>query len=363
MNIRDRKIFYALMTLLGLMGVLTSCHREDPTPTYETDIPISFAPSSDWPELTKATLYESNDDLEDDGIVIWGNLSITDSDIVYPVFDDEDGIGTIATYPDWDYGPAKYWQPGTYTFASVLPASIFNSNLADTDNNIAPSCGKYTASWLENDSFSRLDFNPSFDLSTDQIDLMTAFPDPIAFTEDHLNGKETMGAVQLDFKHTLALLNFSIVNAIGSESTITVNSVELYGNYAAAGYLTPDDGWSYDTDSKTDSETPFYAYTWDKDNPVSKSETETAALIQDLLVFPEAPEEGDEPSKVIIEVYFKETLSSSENTTTRYAQIPMNWVAGQTYTYECRITPSSLVVIQKSDTEWTEINDITHTFN
>lgn len=337
MNIRDRKILPILMTLLGLMGALTSCHREDPTPSNQTDIPITFAPSSDWPTLTKVSdifretgyLYDEPADLAGDGILIWGKIDGAES-----VFD-----GVLAKCNNnWDYGePPVYWRLGKYSFASILPASKFN--------------GTYT--WDD----TKFTFNPALDLSVNQIDVMVASAQK-EFTLYHLNGEE-IGDVQLNFAHTLSLLNITLVNGLGSESTITVNSVKLYGPHTTASSMTNviEDGaykgtWDFvGNPTAGEGDDDYYHYEqWSDSNPTSTSSTDETTLVENLLVFPEKSS-----SMLTIEVKYTETLSSAEYITTRKAQVPMDWTAGKPYTYKLQVTPSSLLVLQKTDGGWTNI--------
>lgn len=331
MNIRDRKIYPTLIILLGLMGTLTSCHRYEPIADehVQTDIPILLAPDSEWPDMVKVSgPIDEVGDLSDDGIVVWGRLN-SDTE----VFGQN---GTKAKYPDWDYSPKKYWTVGSYTFASVLPASSFKTS--DSDNG-------YTCTW--NNDFTKASFSPPFNLKEDQIDLMTAFAAE-EFTLDHINEVEEIQAVKLAFEHRLSLLNFTIKETLGT--SIEVNSVKLYGNHAVASSITNEGSWILS--EKTTSSAPFYT----NSNKLTLSPTDTQ-LISGLLVFPESS--GD----LYVEVKYTETLSESTNVTTRRAKIPMEWLSGQSYSYKLEITPSSLVVIKKNGPgEWNIITDITHTF-
>ena len=351
MNIRDRKIYYALMTLIGLMGILTSCHREEiPNDPQQSETPISFTPNSDWPTLTKSTIFDETgylygepDDLAGDGIVVWGSVDGT------YVFGEN---GTTAEHTPngnsivWDYwttSEQKYWRPGTYTFASVLPASAFATvnpiNTTDT----------YTATW--SNDYTTLSFNPAFNLSTDQIDLMIAHASK-EYTSAHMNGTEEIGSVNLSFSHTLALLNITLTNGLGSESTITVNSIKLYGNHASASaYDSYDLEWTFAQEAGSDN--PYFTKEFTECNT---SDTTPVSLMENLLVFPES-------TTLTIEVCYKENWKGvASKPITRKAEVPVEWSAGNQYTYPLKVTQSGVVLMgEPSVSPWP--NDVTQAGN
>lgn len=338
MNIRDRKIYYALMTLIGLMGILTSCHREEiPNDPQQSQTPISFTPTSDWPTLTKA-IYEDVTHLNGDGIVVWADLEST------PVFGDN---GTKAYYPDWSYSPAKYWTPSEhgYNFAAVLPASIFNASHPEEDE-IFGITGEFS------DGELTLNFgDDGFDLNDNkQTDLMVAFAHQDYTSSDFTNGL-TPGAVNFSFNHQLVQLKFQIKNLIEIGNTeitpsicLTKFSVSGFHSVVKSAVFTESSA-EWTPRNETEGDTCEYT-----GNPVIIDNGSSELIISSILAIPETS------CNLTVSVEHTEVLGDNSieyQSQSKSATISGGpWEAGKTYVYPLKITKSGIIFLDPTVTDW-----------
>ena len=243
-DLHTLKCVLSLAAVMALLFCLTSCEHDDaPLPGTQGSgrlITFSAEDQSEWPDMTKSAIG-SVGELLGDGFIVWGSWTKCPDDDSYWVGDYASGknnavfgaLGTTVTATDknkdgkfnqsqdaWEYAPEREWYKGYYTFAAVIPASDL-SKYGIT--------GTHTSNIFENDkpvyaNKLTLHFpNEVFDLSSTQIDLMTAFA-----TQD--NSAETADQIRFQFDHICAKLNVSLAvyDSRGGTGTLEVESVRVY---------------------------------------------------------------------------------------------------------------------------------------
>lgn len=358
---RDLHILKCVLSLAGIPALLLclgSCGRDDAplSGTQGSGRLITFSAAEDqsvWPDMTKAAIG-SVGELLGDGFIVWGSWTKCPDDDSYWVGDYASGEnnavfgaeGTKVTATDknndgmfnqsqdaWVYAPEREWYKGYYTFAAAIPASDL------TENGIL---GNHTSSvTFENDEpvyTNRLVLNfpdNTFDLSSTQTDLMTAFA-----TQD--NSAENAGQVKFQFDHICAKLNVSLAvyDSRGNAGTLEVESVRVYNLLNSI--KTPLEFTHTSThtasnvadrisasDDRSTQEAPFHLTNkgWDiqsssQDSPIGME------LIQDLLVFPTTLS-ADVPLKLRIDYTNADGIMKSIFVSVAQGQ----WEAGKTYSY------------------------------
>ena len=223
---------------------------------------------------------------------------------------EKSGSGTSLS---WVYTPVRYWQSGTYNFHAIWPTSIATT----------PITGSLGSSGL-----SLSIGNGGWDLSTNQIDLMSA-------TTQVTNTTGTPGPVVLTFNHMLSKISFSARNATVGDADIIVTGIKVFGNSKkATGYSS---AWILNSTTAKDS--PYLNHTLSSavtlPKPVEGEDLEYASISPEFLVFP------GERCTLMIEVSMKHTATST--TYTKTASLPLTsdyvWEAGKQYDYKVNVTP------------------------
>jgi hypothetical protein len=325
-----------LNILMTTLLILTGCQDKpslDPVPGPSETYPIQFGISADLEVESKATLIEGDTfdengslvkkgNYEDFGFIALGGLTVEPGK--YSVFE----ANTVVSHGThgWTYSPIRFWQPGSYVFAGVMPSPSTE----------AESSYKYTASIDENNHNKiTLTFGGNgFDLASNPHDLM------IAFTPKEVEKVSEATDVLLNFSHQLALVNIEVQT--GSDPMdIVVNSIKIYGNHkiaTAATFANSDNGTTIAAEwtlgSKT-TDTDCY------------HQVANANKIENLLVFPEYGS-----AKLSVALTYTESYGSSSFSKTKYGTIDINWQAGKIYTYKTVLTSESIVFGVPTVTDW-----------
>ena len=354
-----------MLSLAGIPALLLclgSCGHDDAplSGTQGSGRLITFSAAEDqsvWPDMTKAAIG-SVGELLGDGFIVWGSWTKCPNDDSYWVGDYAGGennavfgeAGTKVTATDknndgkfnqsqdaWEYAPEREWYKGYYTFAAAIPASALakNSITGTQTSNVS----------FENDEpvyTNRLTLNfpdNTFDLSSTQIDLMTAFA-----TQD--NSAENAGQVKFQFDHICAKLNVSLAahDPTGNDGTLEVQSIMVYGllnsvetplEFTQTVTQTVTQNTSNVTDqiaASTDRSTqddPFHLADKGWTIPSSTLEDpEGEKLFEELLVFP-GTLSADNPLKLRID--YKNVNNETKSIFVKVTQ--GTWEAGHTYSY------------------------------
>ena len=271
--------------------------------------PIEFGISSDLSVESKAAIDETNYTAA--GFTAFGFFTEPGATSGNPVFQDN----TVVTYSTdaWSYTPLRYWQPGSYVFAGVMP-SVYSATF-DSSNKLTLNFGE-----------------DGFNLAETQTDLL------VAFDKKTVTSVKDAGLVDFDFTHQLALVTIEGRSKDPDTQGITVQEIVVYGNSKEA---TGDIVFTYNptSDTFTSAYTPG-ALSTDKDvyKTISRPGNLTGAaatadwdlaytdtydvLEPGLLVFPQT-------CNFSIVVKYKEGGKDMTMTGT----LPATWKAGKKYTY------------------------------
>ncbi len=253
----------AILAALAAMLCLSSCGGDDhPAEGQGTGRFITFTAVEDsaWPAATKGALSGVGD-LLGDGFGIWASWTKDPLDkVVYgeqyyydgfngAVFGesgtmvtaaDTDGDGKFVQAKDsWTYSPQQEWYRGYYSFAAVIPASIFSDggvegshySHSQTSAEIAYSNGVVTGVTYNN----RLTLDFPDDLfvlgghsvsgtklpASAQSDLMYAFAEVD-------NSGNAAGDVKLQFTRTCAKLSI-LLSVNDPDVTMSIQKITIYG--------------------------------------------------------------------------------------------------------------------------------------
>lgn len=298
--------------ILTSVLILTGCKdvsSVDPQIGESDRRPIEFGISSDLSVESKAAIDETNYTAA--GFTAFGFFTEPDATSGNPVFQDN----TVVTYRTdaWSYTPLRYWQPGSYVFAGVMPSG-------------------YSATF---DSSNKLTLNfdeDGFNLAETQTDLL------VAFDKETVTSVKDAGRVDFVFTHQLALVTIEGRSKDPDTQGITVQEIVVYGNSKKT---TGDIVFTYNPTSGTftSAYTPG-ALSTDKDvyKTISRPGNLTGAaatadwdlaytdtydvLEPGLLVFPQT-------CNFSIVVKYKEGGKDMTMTGT----LPATWEAGKKYTY------------------------------
>lgn len=287
--------FRHIVILLTICTAFISCEREDSRryPVEESVRPIRFTTESVWPDITKAPITGLGD-LLDDGFRVWGAWAKDPDDKSYFVGDYASGTngsvfgsaGTAVNAVDendddvfdpneggdsWAYDNVRDWYRGYYSFAAVLPNSLFEDGTissaslsssfsketsADNEENVTITYENTLTINFPEAGFKLLedeyrDIN-GIDLSaslpyTHYKDLMFAFQ-----TED--NSDDGSENVSLNFTHAFSLLGIKLL-AENPDNMPYVTRVTLYGIRKSAEYLTFTHDTTVENYKTTESET------------------------------------------------------------------------------------------------------------
>ena len=320
------------MTLIGLLGILTSCHREEiPNDNpQQSGTPISFTPTSDWPTLTKSII--TNENYKDFNFNIWATSEYSNKN--FEVFEGEEikHDGNDIWIPV--SGVEKYWSLGKYDFIAVMPSGHVGTY---SDGNLTLDFGDsgYQLGCTSENKDSQKDF------------LVAVAEDE--FEQKHLNG-EKKDPVSLKFFPQLSRINFTISNEIsltGLESEIIVTGFKIYGNHISAESWSNDGGWSFkELQGTSENPTPYFSA-----SELSIEVNTKTVLVNDLLVFPE------ECSLSILVTYVEKVNGIESPAVTKSSSVPIQcaWQSGNQYTYPLKVMNSGVVLMgEPSVNPWPE---------
>lgn len=342
MNIDVKMTYLKYLLLAGAMCAFVSCQREDgPLDLPENKIPIELSAASEWPDFTKA-LITSEDDLEGDGFVVWGDLHSNNT--ITSVFN---GTEVTRETGEWDYSPKQYWFNGDYYFAALLPASKVKNNISafiTDDGSLKLNGGSITLGGPD----------------ADQIDLMYALSGKIENTES----KEEYDPIALTFYHLWAQLGFNLQSVEPNDKSFEISKITLYGSglYSSITF-SEGEGTEADPDytltisendyqlkrtdlysNPTDSTNPFATFT-PEDGTSWTVGTEAVPLVKGLMVF---PVESSEDNSVTVEVTY------GNGKTIKGTIDEVKWLSGKKYIYTLQIGANSINFKEPTVAKWGE---------
>ena len=299
----------------------------EPDVLQSEDYPIEFAVSCNLSVESKAVINDPT------GFVALGGLTTADEWMTNQIFGDNGTEVTPTSNNTWTYSPVRYWQPGSYVFAGVMPSAL----------SCTPSLS------ANNHKQLTLDFGTDgFDLSATQTDLL------VAFDEVFVESTATAGPVDFDFAHQFALVVIQGASVDPNTKGIEIQNVKVYGNtksttgnmvftYApATGNIPSVITSSYTLSStKTTLNAPYKSLDgeWALVKPGADGLVYNA-IVSDLLVFPEQ-------CTFNIAITYKE----DNITKTRIGSLSANWAAGKKYTYSFNLAADISFSVSVSD--WT----------
>ncbi len=320
-----------ILSLLTLCVAVVSCERGDSLSdvVQESGRPIEFSVESDWPEITKA-LISNSDDIKGVGFKVWGvKSSDSDGSNSESVFG-EDGASVSFTDGKWKSDVVKDWEGGYYSFASILHPAKFE--------------GTYSNNTLSIDLGDN-----GYNLAVNQDDFMVAF-------QNVDNSGCNASVVDLDFKHLFAKIDVVLKtsNNIPFESQgIAVTKVLMYGIHRSInGNLQIQQNVTYDNEGIKTSEalltniancfnvssvstdvTPYYKKEYTAGEGFNYNGL-SIIVIDDLLVFPETFSEN-QVLYIVVELF---NQGKSKEISARISS--GQWLPGESNTYLLQVDPS-----------------------
>lgn len=327
--------------LLAMALILTGCKGHSsltPDVTHPQDNPIKFAVSCDMSVESKAIISAPT------GFVALGGLTTADAWKTNQIFGANGTEVTPTSNNTWTYSPVRYWQPGSYAFAGVMPSTLdCTASLAENNHN------QLTLNFGNN----------GFNLAETQTDLLVAFDDV------SVESTATAGPVDFDFAHQFALVVIKGASVDPNTSGIQITNIKVYGNtasttgnmvftYAQSG-ISP----SYTlSSSKTTLNAPYKSIDaptgenlsaesdWTLVKPGANGSVHDT-LVPELLVFPEQ-------CTFNIAITYNEGGIEGK---TRIGSLSAVWEAGKKYTYSFNLATDISFSVTVS--EWTpaDVND------
>ena len=340
------KITHNILLVIAL--ILTGCNGTsslDPEVARSENQPIRFAVSGDLSVKSKAVIDESN--YTEFGFKALGALTV-DTGNNYEIFG-TNGVEVTYTTSGWGYSPVRYWQPGSYVFAGVMPSAL----------SCTPSLSQTNHKQLT------LDFADGFNLAQSQVDLLVAFDD---VDVESVAGM-TSTAVDFDFEHQLALVVIQGTSVDPDTKGIEIKEIKVYGNspatvgdmvftYAEATATTPSTiSYDYELVSNTTKNNVYKTFSRpaeqtgvsaDKDwNLVAAGESLVYdVLVPELLVFPQQ-------CTFTIAITYKEDNIEK----TRVGSLSADWEAGKKYTYTFKLATDITFSVAVSEWITANVND------
>lgn len=304
-----------LNILMTTLLILTGCQDKpslDPVPGPSETYPIQFGISADLEVESKTVIDNSN--VTDFSFVALGNLTV-DGEQQTNLFDEK--RANVSYQNDaWTYSPLRYWQPGSYEFAAVMPLM------------------GYTPSFNASNQLT-LNFGANgFNLASSQTDLMVAFDSRI------FPSASAPKPVNFSFKHQLALVTIEGASKDPNTNGIQVTGIKVFGNSAkTSGNMTFANNRgtvsaTYTLTGATTSSSPYKTFLaadeagsqttddWTLVKPSADGTPVYDVLIPELIVFPET-------CTFTIVVNYTE----NGNPKTMTGTLPATWEAGKKYAY------------------------------
>lgn len=303
----DILILTAVLILTGCKGVSSL----EPETGTSAPRPIEFGISSDLTVGSKAVIDNTN--YKAHGFTALGVLTVNEADAGRQVFAENTVVTYNTSAASWTYSPLRYWQPGSYVFAGVMPGT------------------GYTATFDAGNTLTLTFADGGFDLASTQTDLM------VAFDKETVTSTSAAGPVDFNFAHQMALVTIEGASKDPNTPGITVKEIKVYGNSKkTAGNMV----FTYDKTANTftssygldalSTSTDVYKTITRPDDLTGAAATAdwTLAyntydvLVPELLVFPQ------ECDFTIVVSY---TEGGSQKTMT--GTLEADWEAGKKYTY------------------------------
>lgn len=316
----DILILTAVLILTGCKGVSSL----EPETGTSAPRPIEFGISSDFSVESKALI--SNANVKEYTFTAYGNLTV-DGTQQTGLFGNN---GTVVQWDAtansnagaWSYSPARYWQPGSYVFAGVMP-----------------SIDGMTASLSATNALTLNFGTEGYNLAIGQHDLM------VDFQNATVQSPSSAEAVTFAFKHQLALVDFHIQLTNDEHMDVFVNSIKVHGICKSATRAIFTRGNSDDVITAT----------WNLGDKSSSTDSYVSVTpgtdpsIRDLLVFPVSDTNG-----FTIEVKYTENYGTSSYIKDKSATIAYNWESGKKYVYRFTLSSDSIVFDDVTITDWTD---------
>ena len=296
--------------------ILTGCQDKpslDPVPGPSETYPIQFGISADLDVESKTVIDNSN--VTGFSFFALGNLTV-DGEQQTNLFGENGSIVSYGT-DSWSYSPLRYWQPGSYEFAAVMPF-----------------IAGYTPSFSASNQLT-LNFGTNgFNLASSQADLM------VAFDSRTVQSASAATPVDFNFDHQLALVTIEGASKDPNTNGIQVTGIKVFGNSAkTSGNMTFANNQgtvsaTYTLTGATTSSSPYKTFLaadeaglqatddWTLVAPAADGTPVYDVLIPELIVFPETCE-------FTIVVNYTE----GGNPKTMTGTLPATWEAGKKYTY------------------------------
>lgn len=294
--------------------------------------PIEFGISADFDVESKVVIDNSN--VHEQNFMALGNLTVDGEQQTNLFGANGANVSYDADQNTWTYSPLRYWQPGSYTFAAVMPHRITYQPSFSADNRLT------------------LDFGVNgFNLAISQTDLMVAFD---AQTVQSISAATQVG---FNFEHQLALV---VIKGAGLEpqTAIRIDKIEVYGNNSRTqgDMVFYQNGSSivseYDITGPTTSRDVYQTLTppddtsWILQSTASGAVPQYTTLVPGLLVFPEACEFS------IIVTYSDYYGGGAGIQSTKTGTLSVDWERGMKYTYTFGVTLDDITFSEPTLSPW-----------
>lgn len=241
---------------------------------------------------------------------------------------------------NWTYGPTKYWPNDTENELSFLAYGPYtngtsNSNITLTEDTNADNSITFTVA----------------DAVKNQTDLVVAAP-----LKDLSQGNGTDGKVKFTFAHMLSRIAFSAKKTNAESATVTINKIELKGNFHKTGTVDMSADVPAITGTGTASEVT-YTFTKGTDFTNAEAELESSAVdltngsTNYLMVIPS----GSSQTYTITVNY---TVSYSDGSASVTSEISSNqeleFGAGIAYKFNINVSLNEIIFEEPTVTSWTD---------
>lgn len=348
----NMKTLRYIAILLAACTAFCSCEREDAQrhPMQESGRPIRFTTESVWPDITKAPITGLGD-LLDDAFRVWGAWSKDPDDNSYfvgeyssgtngAVFGEagtvvnavdangDDVFNPVTTVDTWQYENIKDWYQGYYSFAAVLPNSLFDSSSPNYLIRSASLESSFSKSQNDTDITLEYDNTLTVNFQNDRLNIgghvvENGIEVPIADLKDIMfafqtedNSDNQAENVSLSFTHLFALLSIKL-EAEDPANMPEITSVTVYGisssiesplilkqkvnhlHYRANNYQTVTENSLLMKGTASTLIDPFAKFTMPEGYYKTDGTPKSVTLFKNLMVFPEDLEQT--PLQVKIE--------------------------------------------------------------
>ena len=327
-----------IFTCLALAAITSACTKSEVVETPNIDTPITFEAYSGRIPVAKATSIDNKADL--------------DEFVVYGFTTTKSGEGNSVTYTP-DYSSNGQYLNQTVKYYAASGSASDGWKFKSDDVYYWPADGNELAfvaysKNVDENAYSN-NTTPSLAVSVantvaDQKDIMVA--------DFEQCGAGTKGVVQLDFKHILSRIHFSVV----ADRDLTIYSVKIFGSFKSEGTVDlTAQSVKITASTEQSASVESYEFISDTENGITVDADANGKSIDNT---PDSTEEDHymmiipaEATKIEIEYMFNDDPSNTKYVATADLGSDFEFAAGKSYLYVLTLT-SQKVSFDVNFNEW-----------